>query len=64
MVTKGEMLRGGIKWEAVIDIYTLLYMEWMNNKDLVYNTQKSTQYSIVTYMKKNPKMNGYMYMCN
>ena len=27
-------------------------MEWMRNKDLLYRTGKSTQYSVVTYMGK------------
>ena len=34
-----------------IEIHTLLYMEWMSNKDL-YSTGKSIQYSIVSYMGK------------
>ena len=27
-------------------------MEWMRNKDLLYRTGESTQYSVVTYMGK------------
>ena len=27
-------------------------MEWMRNKDLLYSTGKSTQYSVVTYIGK------------
>ena len=33
MVTKGER-RGGINGEIVIDIYTLLYIKQITNKDL------------------------------
>ena len=34
-------------------ICTLLYMEWMVNRDLLYSTEKSTQYSVITYVGKN-----------
>lgn len=39
MVIKGETLGVGIKWEVRIDIYTLPYMEWMSNMDLLYIAQ-------------------------
>ena len=42
MFTKGEMGDG----------YTLLYIKQIINKDLLYSTMKSTQYSIITYMGK------------
>ena len=32
------------------------------NKDLLHSTGNSTKYSIITYMEKNLKKNGYMYM--
>ena len=31
----------------------MLYTEWMSNKDLLYSTEKSTPYSVVTYMGKD-----------
>ena len=34
----GEIINYGVG----IDIYTLLCMEWMSNKDLLYSTGKST----------------------
>ena len=46
------MLGRGINWEIGIDIFTLLYLEWMISKDLLYSIGKSTQYSVVTYMGK------------
>ena len=55
---------GGINWENVIDIYTLLNIKQIANKDLLYRTENSTQYSVMTYMGKNLKMSGYMYMYN
>ena len=41
MVTKGER-RGGINWEIGIDIYTLLYIRQITDKDLLYSTGNST----------------------
>ena len=35
MVTKGERWRGGINWESGIDMYTLLYLKQITNKDLL-----------------------------
>ena len=40
---------GGINWETGIDIYTLLYIKQITNKDLLYSTGNSTQYSVMTY---------------
>ena len=49
MVTKEE--RGeGINWEIGIGIYTLLYIIYITNKNLLYNTGKSSQYSVMTNM--------------
>ena len=52
MVTKGEMWRGGINQELGIKIYTLLYIKWIIKKDLLYSTGNSTQYSVITYIRK------------
>ena len=54
MVTEGER-PGGINWETGIDIYTLLYIKQIINKDLLNSTGNSTQYSIMTYMGKESK---------
>ena len=48
MVTKGERSGGGINWEFGIDIYTLLYLKWITNKDLLYSTRCYAQYSVIT----------------
>ena len=45
MVTRG----GGI------DIYTLLYIKWITNKDLLYRTENSTQYCVMAYVGKESK---------
>ena len=52
MVTKGERWWGGINWESGINIYTLLYIKEIINKDLLYSTGNSTQYSVITYNGK------------
>ena len=49
-------MRGeGINWET--DTYISLYIKWVSNKDLLYSTGNSTQYSVMTmtYMGKEPK---------
>ena len=56
MVTRGVSgLWGGIYWETGIDIYTLLYIEKITNKDLLYSTGNSTQYSVMTYIRTESK---------
>ena len=57
MVTRQER-GGGINWEIGIDIYTLLYIKSKTNKDLLYSTGNSTQYSVMTYMGKNLRKSG------
>ena len=54
MVTRGEKGRG-INWEIGIDVYTLLYIKYITNKDLLCSTGNSTQYSVMTYMGKESK---------
>ena len=41
---------GGINWEIGIDIYTLVYIKQITNKNLLYSTGDFTQYSVMTYM--------------
>ena len=43
---------GEINWESGIDIYTLLEIKQVTNKDLLYSTGNSTQYSVMAYMGK------------
>jgi len=58
MVTKGEK---GINQELGINIHTLLYIRQITNMDLLWD---STQYSMITYMKKEYEKDEYMYMYN
>ena len=48
MVTKGEML-WGVNWAFGINIYTLLYIKEMINKDLLFSTGK-----IYSILRNNP----------
>ena len=52
MFTKGERGWGGINWELGIHIYTLLWIKQITNRDLLYSTGDSTQYSVIIYMGK------------
>jgi len=46
---------GRINWKVGIDIYTLLYIKQIANKNLLYSTGNSTQYSVMAYMGKESK---------
>ena len=50
MVTKGKMLGEGIVKDFGKVMYTLLYLKWITNKDLLYSTRNSAQYFIMTYI--------------
>ena len=55
MVTKGERCGGGINYEFGINIYRLLYIKEITNKNLLCSTGNSTQYSVIAYMTKEYK---------
>ena len=40
----------GIFREFGIDMYTLLYLKWMTNKDLLYSTGNSAQCYVAAWM--------------
>ena len=44
---RGRMGEGTVK-EFGIDMYTLLYLKWITNKDLLYSTENSAQYCVTT----------------
>ena len=46
MGTRGKWR--GVDWEFWMDMYTLLYLKCINNKDPLYSTGKSAQYSVAT----------------
>ena len=45
----------GINWETGNDTYALLYIKQITNKDQLYSTGNSTQYSVMAYMGKESK---------
>ena len=56
-------VKEGVNWEIGIDIYTLLYIKQITNKDLMYSTGNSTQYSAMAYMgKQSRKEQMYVYV--
>ena len=36
--------------EFVMDMYTLLYLKWITNKDLLYSAQNSAHCSVAAWM--------------
>ena len=68
MVTRGKKGWGRINWEIGTDIYTLLYIKEITNKDLLFSTRNSSQYSVMTCMGKQSKKEWryiyiYIYIC-
>ena len=45
-----------------MNIYTLLYIKYITNKDLLYGTGNYTQYFVITYNGKILKRNIYIYI--
>ena len=61
MVTKEETWGRRISQELGMNMHTPLYIRKITNKDLLYSTGNSTQYSVITYMRTKSKKNEYMY---
>ena len=60
---RGKVGKGEINQEFGVNIYTLLYIKQITNKDLLYSTGNSTQYSVMTYMgKESEKEWMYVYV--
>ena len=55
MVPIEEWRRGGMDWGFKIGLCTVLCMEWMINRNLLYSTGNSIQYSVITYVGKEPE---------
>ena len=52
VVAKGEGVGGGMKWEVGVSRCKLLYIEWINNKVLLYSTGNYIQYPVVNHNGK------------
>ena len=50
MLTSGEGWGEGIVREFGIDMYTLLYLKWITNKDLLYSTGNSAEWYVAAWM--------------
>ena len=50
MAAKEEEWGEGIVREFGIDMYTLLYLKWITNKDLLYSTGNSAQCYVAAWM--------------
>ena len=48
----GGREEGGIDWEFGMNMYTMLSLKQITNKDVLYSTGNSTQYSAITQMGK------------
>ena len=59
VVTKGK--RKGDKLRVRINIYTVLYIKQIINKDLLYSIGNYTQCFIITYNRKEPERE-YLYI--
>ena len=46
VVAKGEVIRGGMKWEVGFKRYKLLYMQWINNQFLLVQYRKLYSFSV------------------
>ena len=53
MITREEM--GYMNWGLGIDIYVLLFVGWITNKNLLCIIGKSTQHSVIISMGKESK---------
>ena len=51
MATKRECGDREINQELGMNTYTLLYIQQITNKDLLYSTENFTQYFVITYIK-------------
>ena len=52
MVAKGERGRERKDWELGINRRKLLYIGWINNKVLLYNTGNYIQYAVINHNGK------------
>ena len=61
VVAKGECVGGRMEWEVGVNRYKLLYIEWMNNKVLLYSTENYIQFPMINHNGNDYKKR--MYRC-
>ena len=59
---RGEEWGDDVVREFGMDMYTLLYLKWITNKDLLNSTGSSAQYYVAAWMGGEFGENGYKYM--
>ena len=64
MVAKGEGVGGGVEWEVGVSRCKLLYIEWINNKVLLYSTENCIQYPMINCNGKEYIKKECIYMYN
>ena len=52
MVAKGEGAGAGMEWEVGVSRCELLYIEWINNKGLLYSTGNYMHYPMINHNGK------------
>ena len=65
VVAKGERVGGVMAWEIGVSRCKLLYIDWINNKVLLYSTENHIQYPMINHNgKEYLKKNIYIYIYN
>ena len=64
VVAKGEGVERGMEWEVGVSRCKLLYIEWINNKVLLYSTEKYIQYPMTNHNGKECLKKECVYMYN
>ena len=57
MVAKGVVGRGGMDWKFGVSRCKILYIEWINKKILLYNTENYNPYFVINHNGKDYENN-------
>ena len=52
VIAKGEEMGKGMEWEFGVSRCKLVYIEWINNKVLLYSTVNHIQYPVINHNGK------------
>ena len=64
VVAKGKGVGGVREWEAGVSRCKLFYMEWINNKVLLYSTGNYIQYPMINHNGKEYEKEECIHMYN
>ena len=62
MVARGEGSGAGIVREPGMDMYTLLYLKWITNRDTLHTTENSVQCYVAAWVGGECAENAYVDM--